>query len=52
MKFSNGLSTAEQGSQEDKNTVKWIRLSCHFLMDDQVRPKLFALACNLGDFLC
>jgi hypothetical protein len=31
--------------------VKWTRLSCHDLADDQVRLQLFALAYNPGNFL-
>jgi hypothetical protein len=31
--------------------VKWIRLSCHDFVDNQVRLQLFALAYNMGNFL-
>jgi hypothetical protein len=29
---------------EDKNTVKWTRLSCHDFVDNQGRLQLFVLA--------
>jgi len=47
----NGRGTAEQWIKEGKNAVKWTRLSCHDFVDNPVRPHLFALACNLGNFL-
>ena len=50
MKFYNGRGTAEQWIKEGKNAVKWTRLSCHELVDNQVRPQLFALAYNLDAF--
>jgi hypothetical protein len=43
--------TAEQWIKEGKNAVKWIRLSCHDFVDNQVRLQLFVLAYNLGNFL-
>jgi len=51
VKFYNGRGTAEQWIKEGKNAVKWTRLSCHDFVDNQVRPQLFALAYNLGNFL-
>jgi hypothetical protein len=51
MKFYNGRGTAEQWIKEGKNAVKWIRLSYHDFVDNQVRLQLFALAYNLGNFL-
>jgi hypothetical protein len=47
----NDRDTAEQWIKEGKNAVKWTRLSCHDLADNQVRLQLFALAYNLGNFL-
>jgi len=49
--FYNGRGTAEQWIKESKNAVKWTRLSCHDFVDNQVRPQLFGLAYNLGNFL-
>ena len=51
VRFYNGRGTAEQWIKEGKNAVKWTRLSCHDFVDNQVRPQLFALAYNLGNFL-
>ena len=51
VKFYNGRGTAEHWIREDKNAVKWTRLSCHDFVDNQVRLQLFALAYNLGNFL-
>lgn len=48
--FHNGRGTAEQWIKEGKNAVKWTRLSRHDFVDNQVRPQLFALAYNLGNF--
>jgi hypothetical protein len=31
--------------------LKWARLSCRNFRDNQARLQLFALACNLGNFL-
>jgi len=42
----------EQWIKEGKYAVKWTRLSCHDFKDNQVRLQMFALAYNLGDFLC
>ena len=41
VKFYNGRGTAEQWIKEGKNAVKWTRLSCHDLVDNQVRLQLF-----------
>jgi len=46
-----GRGTAEHWVKEGKNAVKWMRLSCHDFVDNQVRLELFALAYNLGNFL-
>jgi hypothetical protein len=51
IKFYNGRGTAEQWIKEDKNALKWTRLSCRRFKDNQVRLQLFALAYNLGNFL-
>ena len=51
VKFYNGRGVAEQWIKEGKNAVKWTKLSCHDFVDNQVRPQLFALAYNLGNFL-
>ena len=48
----NGRGTAEQWIKEGKYAVKWTRLSCRDFKDNQVRLQLFALAYNLGNFLC
>ena len=37
--------------KEGKNAVRWTRLSCHDLVDNEVRRHLFVLAYNLGNFL-
>ena len=34
-----------------KYALKWMRLSCHRFLSNQVRLQLFALAYNLGNFL-
>ena len=51
VKFYNKRGTAEQWIKEGKYALKWTRLSCHDLVDNQVRLQLFALACNLGNLL-
>jgi len=51
VKFYNGRGTAEQWIKEGKNAVKWTRLSCHDLVDSQVRLQLLALAYDLGNSL-
>src|ERR1035437_5643211 len=51
VRFYNQRGTAEQWIKEGKNAVKWIRLSCHDFVDNQVRLQLFVLAYNLGNFL-
>jgi hypothetical protein len=51
VRFYNQRGTAEQWIKEGKNAVKWTRLSCHDFVDNQVRPQLFVLAYNLGNFL-
>ena len=37
--------------KEGKNALTWARLSCRRFRDNQARLPLFALACNLGNFL-
>ena len=51
VRFYNQRGTAEQWIKEGKNAVKWTRLSCHDVVDNQVRLHLFVLAYNLGNFL-
>ena len=51
VRFCNQRGTAEQWIKEGKSAVKWTRLSCHDFADNQVRLQLFALACNVGNFL-
>jgi hypothetical protein len=51
VEFYNGRGTAEQWIKEGKNAVKWTRLSCRRLKDNEVRLQLFAFAYNLGNFL-
>lgn len=50
-KFYNLCGTAEQRREEDKNAVKWTRLSRDDFVDNPVRLPLFALEYNLGNFL-
>jgi hypothetical protein len=47
----NQRGTAEQWIKEGKNAVNWTRLSCHDVVDNQVRLHLFVLAYNMGNFL-
>jgi hypothetical protein len=51
VRFYNGRGTDEQWIMEGKNAVKWTRLPRHNFADNHVRLQLFALACNLGNFL-
>jgi len=51
VKFYNKRGTAEQWIKEGKYALNWTRLSCHDFVDNQVRLQLFALACNIGNFL-
>ena len=51
VRFYNGRGTAEQWIKEGKNAVKWTKLSCRTFKDNQTRLQLFALACNLANFL-
>jgi DDE family transposase len=51
VKFYNGRGTAEQWIKEGKNAVKWTKLSCRTLKDNQTRLQLFALAYSLANFL-
>jgi hypothetical protein len=37
--------------EEGKYALKWMRLSCRRFRDNRARLALFALACNLGNFL-
>ncbi len=43
VKFYNGRGTGEQWIKEGKYAVKWTRLSCRNLKDNQARLQLFAL---------
>jgi hypothetical protein len=49
--FYNRRSTAKQWIKEGKYALNWPRLSCHRFISNQVRPQLFILAYNLGNFL-
>ena len=49
--FYNGRGTAEQWIKEGKYALNWTRLSCHRLVANQMRLRLFVLAYNLGNFL-
>ena len=49
VRFYNGRGTAEQWIKEGKYALNWTRLSCHKFVANQVRPKLFVLAYNLGN---
>ncbi len=51
VKFYNKRGTAEQWIKEGKYALNWTRLSYHDFTNNQVRLQLFALACNLGNFL-
>ncbi len=44
-------SATRQWIKEGKYAVRWTRLSCRNLRDNQARLQLFALAYNLGNFL-
>jgi hypothetical protein len=50
VRFCNGRGTAEQWIKEGKYALNWTRLSCHWLVANQVRLALFILAHNLGNF--
>jgi hypothetical protein len=49
--FYNQRGTAEQWIKEGEYPLSWTRLSCRGFAEDRVRPQLFALAYNLGNFL-
>ncbi|HUS96753.1 MAG TPA: IS1380 family transposase [Hyphomicrobiaceae bacterium] len=49
--FYNQRGTAEQYIKEGKIALKWTRLSCKTLAQNEVRLQLHALAYNLGAFL-
>jgi len=51
VRFYNQRGPAEQWIKEGKNAVKWTRLSCHDLVDHQVRLQLFVLTYKLANFL-
>ena len=51
VRFHNQRGTAEQRIKEGKCALNWTWLSCHDLVDNQVRLQSFALAYNLGSFL-
>ncbi len=49
--FYNQRGTAEQYIKEGKMALKWTRLSCKSMAQNEVRLQLHALAYNLGMFL-
>lgn len=49
--FYNQRGTAEQHIKEDKNAIKWTRLSCRKFRNNEVRLQLHALAYNLANFM-
>ena len=49
--FYNQRGTAEQYIKEGKMAMKWTRLSCRTMAQNEVRLQLHALAYNLGMFL-
>jgi hypothetical protein len=49
--FYNQRGTAEQRIKEGKIAIKWTRLSCRTMAQNEVRLQLHALAYNLGMFL-
>jgi len=49
--FYNQRGTAEQHIKEGKIALKWTRLSCRTMVQNEVRLQLHALAYNLGMFL-
>ena len=49
--FYNQRGKAEQYIKEGKNAIKWTRLSCRKLRDNEVRLQLHALAYNLANFM-
>ena len=48
----NGRGTAGQWIKKGKNAVKWTKLSRRTFNDNRTRLQVFALACNLANFLC
>ena len=51
VRFYNQRGTAEQHIKEGKLALKWTRLSCRTMAQNEVRLQLHALAYNLGMFL-
>jgi Transposase DDE domain group 1 len=51
VKFYNGRGTAEQWIREGKAALRKTRLSCRVFRANAVRLQLFALACDLANFL-
>ena len=49
--FYNQRGTAEQHIKEGKNAIRWTRLSCRKVRNNEVRLQLHALAYNLGNFM-
>lgn len=49
--FYNHRGAAEQWIKEGKNAIKWTRLSCRKLRNNEVRLQLHALAYNLANFM-
>jgi hypothetical protein len=51
VRFYNQRGTAEQYIKEGKMALKWTRLSCSNMAQNEVRLQLHGLAYNLGMFL-
>ena len=49
--FYNHRGTTEQWIEEGNNAIKWTRLSCRKFRNNEVRLQLYALACNLANFM-
>lgn len=49
--FYNQHGKAEQYIKEGKNAIKWTRLLCWKLCDNEVRLQLHALVHNLANFM-
>ena len=50
IRFYNRRGTAEQHIKQGKYAINWTRLSCKRFRDNEVRLRLHALACSLGNF--
>ncbi|MCH7499155.1 MAG: hypothetical protein E2O42_06740 [Nitrospina sp.] len=51
VRIYNKRETAEQWIQEGQIALTWTWLFCHTFRDNEVRLPLFALACNLENFI-